>query len=116
MVVGDVVVTMPVERIAFTFAIVVLFAPNDARSERIDWTCELVRFEGVLVVGAVPPFRTMFTFVIAAVLAPNEERSELSELICVLVRPVGIDVVGVDPSHALPVVELKPEYEEQPDG
>lgn len=76
-----------------------------------------MRPEGVFVVGAVPPFRTMFTFVIAAVLAPNEESNELSELIWVLVRPVGIEVVvGVDPSHALPVVELKPEYEVQPDG
>jgi hypothetical protein len=36
-VVGDVAVTTPPDvRAMFTFAIVVLFAPNDARSERID--------------------------------------------------------------------------------
>lgn len=71
---AEVVVT---ERAALTFAIIVLLAPNEERSERIPWTCELVRFEGAkFVVGTVPPYRIVFTFAIATLLAPNEERIE----------------------------------------
>ena len=46
----DVVDVVPV-RAALTFAIVALFAPNEERSERIDWICELVR-DAAYAVGA----------------------------------------------------------------
>ena len=38
-------------RAALTFAIVALLAPNEERSERIDWICELVN-EAAFAIGA----------------------------------------------------------------
>ena len=114
MVVG-VVATIPVERMLFIFAIVVLFVPNEERSARIELTWVLVRPEDTIDV-AVPPLRTVCTFAIVALLALNEESRSRIEETCALERPEDavVVVVGVDPSQALPFAELKPEYEEHP--
>ena len=111
--------TIPIERILFTFAIVVLFAPNEERSARIELTWVLVRPEDTIVV-TMPPLRTVFTFAIVALFAPNEESKSRIEEICALERPEDTVVTGavmtggVDPLQALPFAELKPEYEEHP--
>jgi len=59
---------------AWTFAIVLLSAPNDERSERIDWTCELVKAAACAIgasesidVAIASPVATAATFAIAVV-------------------------------------------------
>ena len=67
------VIAVPV-RAALTFAIVALLAPNEERSERIDWTCEDVRLAACAIgasesidVAIASPVATAATFAIAFV-------------------------------------------------
>ena len=67
----DVVIVPPV-RAAFTFAIVPLLAPNEESSERIDWTCALVKLAAFAIganesidVAIASPVATAATFAIA---------------------------------------------------
>jgi hypothetical protein len=66
-----VVIVEPV-RAALTFAIVELFAPKEERSERIDWTCALVRLDAYAIgasesidVAIASPVATAATFATA---------------------------------------------------
>ena len=65
---------VPPVREAWTFAIVVLSAPNDERSERIDWTWEFVKAAACAIgasesidVAIASPVATAATFAIAFV-------------------------------------------------
>jgi hypothetical protein len=65
---------VPPVREAFTFAIVVLSAPNDERSERIDWTCAELKAAACAIgasesidVAIASPVATAATFAIAFV-------------------------------------------------
>lgn len=60
---GGVVVNVPPLRTVVMFATVVLFALNVARSERIDWTCALVRpVDGAVMVRKTPLLDTLLVF------------------------------------------------------